>query len=133
MVDKVTSPAGEEFELADESANRVLVKGVVAVLDHRTQRLYSVKEGDMFLFADAAGNLDAEEAIGAGLYYKDTRFLSDYVLTVDGRTPLLLLCPRAGRAGALADAEEALASSGAEGWRVRSVELARVGAQVELA
>ncbi len=90
MVDKVTSPAGEEFELLSESANRVLVKGVVAVLDQRTERLYSVKEGDMFLFADAEGNLDAEEAIGAGLYYGDTRFLSDYVLTVDGRMPLLL-------------------------------------------
>ena len=90
MVDKVTSPAGEEFELANESANRVLVKGVVAVLDQRTERLYSIKEGDMFLYADAEGNLDAEEAIGAGLYYRDTRFLSDYTLTVDGRAPLLL-------------------------------------------
>ena len=90
MVDKVTSPAGEEFVLAGESANRVLVKGVVAVLDQRTERLYSIKEGDMFLFADAEGNLDAEEAIGAGLYYRDTRFLSDYMLTFDGRAPLLL-------------------------------------------
>jgi len=90
LVDKVTSPGGEEFELADESANRVLVKGVVAVLDQRTERLYSIKEGDIFLFADAEGNLDAEEAIGAGLYYRDTRFLSDYALTVDGRAPLLL-------------------------------------------
>ena len=90
MVDKVTSPAGEEFVLASESANRVLVKGVVAVLDQRTERLYSIKEGDMFLFADAEGNLDAEEAIGAGLYYRDTRFLSDYMLTFDGRPPLLL-------------------------------------------
>jgi homoserine kinase len=44
---------------------------------------------------------------------------------------LLLLCPRAARAGALADAQEALASSGAQGWRVRSVELARVGAHAE--
>jgi glycogen debranching enzyme len=90
LADKVTSPAGEEFELAGESANRVLVKGVVAVLDQRTERLYSIKEGDMFLYADAEGNLDAEEAIGAGLYYRDTRFLSDYMLTVDGRQPLLL-------------------------------------------
>jgi glycogen debranching enzyme len=90
LVDKVTSPAGEEFVLAGESANRVLVKGVVAVLDQRTERLYSIKEGDMFLFADAEGNLDAEEAIGAGLYYRDTRFLSDYMLTFDGRPPLLL-------------------------------------------
>jgi len=90
VADKVTSPEGEEFELADESVSRVLVKGVVALLDHRTQRLYSIKEGEMFLFADAAGNLDAEEAIGAGLYYRDTRFLSDYVLSLDDRSPLLL-------------------------------------------
>ncbi|HEX9342440.1 MAG TPA: amylo-alpha-1,6-glucosidase [Actinomycetota bacterium] len=90
MVDKVTSPQGEEFELADESVNRVLVKGVAAVLDQGTQRLWSTKEGDMFLCADAHGNVDAEAAIGAGLYYKDTRFLSDYMLTVDGHVPLLL-------------------------------------------
>ena len=87
---KVTSPQGEEFELADESVTRVLVKGVAAVLDRGTQRLWSTKEGDMFLCADGYGDVDAEAAIGAGLYYKDTRFLSDYLLTVNGRRPLLL-------------------------------------------
>jgi len=90
VADKVTSPQGEEFELADESVNRVLVKGVAAVLDQGTQRLWSTKEGDMFLCADAHGNVDAEAAIGAGLYYKDTRFLSDYLLTVNDHPPLLL-------------------------------------------
>jgi len=46
---------------------------------------------------------------------------------------LLVLCPRARRAAALADAEEALAASSAEGWLVRSVDLARIGAYTELA
>src|SRR4029453_4936166 len=88
--DKLTSPAGEEFMLADASVNRVLVKGVVAVMHARTERLWSTKEGDMFLCADAEGNLDAEQATGAGFYWKDTRYLSDFQLEVDGHGPLLL-------------------------------------------
>jgi glycogen debranching enzyme len=88
--DKLTSPAGEEFVLADASVNRVLVKGVVAVMHARTERLWSTKEGDMFLCADAEGNLDAEQATGAGFYWRDTRYLSDFRLEVDGHPPLLL-------------------------------------------
>ena len=90
MPDKLTSPAGEEFVLADASVNRVLVKGVVAVMHARTERLWSTKEGDMFLCADAEGNLDAEQATGAGFYWRDTRYLSDFRLEVDGHAPLLL-------------------------------------------
>ena len=41
---------------------------------------------------------------------------------------LLVLCPRPAAAGALADAEEAVAAAGAEGWRIRPLELARQGA-----
>src|SRR4029453_17707037 len=88
--DKLTSPAGEEFMLADASVNRVLVKGVVAVMHARTERLWSTKEGDMFLCADAEGNLDAEQATGAGFYWRDTRYLSAFRLEVDGHAPLLL-------------------------------------------
>jgi glycogen debranching enzyme len=86
----LTSPAGEEFVLADASVNRVLVKGVVAVMQTRTERLWSTKEGDMFLCADGEGNLDAEAATGSGFYWRDTRYLSDFRLEVDGRPPLLL-------------------------------------------
>jgi glycogen debranching enzyme len=88
--EKLTSPAGEEFVLADDSVNRVLVKGVVAVMHARTERLWSTKEGEMFLCADAEGNLDAENVTGSGLYWRDTRYLSDFVLDVDGNAPLLL-------------------------------------------
>jgi homoserine kinase len=48
---------------------------------------------------------------------------------VSGAGPsLLVLCPRPAAAGALADAEEAVAAGGAEGWRIRPLELARQGA-----
>ena len=48
---------------------------------------------------------------------------------VSGAGPsLLVLCPRPAAPGALADAEEALAATGAQGWQVRRLELARRGA-----
>jgi homoserine kinase len=48
---------------------------------------------------------------------------------VSGAGPsLLVLCPRPAAPGAVADAEEAVAASGADGWRVRQLELARGGA-----
>jgi homoserine kinase len=48
---------------------------------------------------------------------------------VSGAGPsLLVLCPRRAAAGVQADASEALAAAGAEGWRIRSLELARGGA-----
>ena len=48
---------------------------------------------------------------------------------VSGAGPsLLVLCPRPATPGVLADASEALAAAGAEGWRIRPLELARQGA-----
>jgi homoserine kinase len=48
---------------------------------------------------------------------------------VSGAGPsLLVLCPRPAAPGALADAEEALAATGAQGWQLRRLELARHGA-----
>jgi homoserine kinase len=46
---------------------------------------------------------------------------------------LLLLCTRSTLAHARVDAEEALAASGAEGWQVRNIDLARIGAYAETA
>jgi homoserine kinase len=41
---------------------------------------------------------------------------------------LLVLCPRPATKGALADAADAVAATGADGWRIQSLELARTGA-----
>ena len=49
---------------------------------------------------------------------------------VSGAGPsLLVLCPRPAAPGVLADAEAAVAAGGAEGWRIRPLELARHGAR----
>jgi homoserine kinase len=49
---------------------------------------------------------------------------------VSGAGPsLLVLCPRPAAPGVLADAEAAVAATGAESWRIRPLELARHGAR----
>ncbi len=55
-----------------------------------------IKEGDLFLVADEEGNVSAgEPGTGGGpgqmgLFSRDTRFLSRYELTLEGRRPVLL-------------------------------------------
>jgi homoserine kinase len=52
---------------------------------------------------------------------------------VSGAGPsLLVLCARSAQAAARADAEDALKIAGADGWRVRPLELARIGAHAEI-
>jgi homoserine kinase len=54
---------------------------------------------------------------------------SGHAAFLSGAGPsLLVLCPRPAAEGAMADAEAAVAASGAEGWRTRRLELARAGA-----
>ena len=81
--------SGEEFELDTEAATRVLNEGIAFVLSDEGGRLLATKEGEMFLYANEEGNLVGGFQ-GMGLYYRDTRFLSLYELTVDGRPPVLL-------------------------------------------
>jgi len=54
-----------------------------------TLSLLATKEGDMVLYADQEGNLRHGE-IGMGLYFRDTRFLSHYVMRIGGANPILL-------------------------------------------
>jgi glycogen debranching enzyme len=61
----------------------------VVVTDLASKTL-AVKEGDTFLYSDLEGNLDHEGDYGLGLYAKDTRFLSHFRLTINGRDPVLL-------------------------------------------
>jgi homoserine kinase len=54
---------------------------------------------------------------------------SGHAAFLSGAGPsLLVLCPRPAAEGAMADAEAAVAAAGAEGWRIRRLELARAGA-----
>jgi glycogen debranching enzyme len=61
----------------------------VLVTDIGTRTL-SVKEGETFLYSDTEGNLDDRKDYGLGLYHRDTRFLSHFMLRLSGRAPVLL-------------------------------------------
>ncbi|HKF00378.1 MAG TPA: amylo-alpha-1,6-glucosidase [Actinomycetes bacterium] len=89
VAQKVTSPEGEVFELADKTA---VPSGPAPASAHseRVEQLWSTKEGDVFLCADPEGNLNPTTSALVGLYCKDTRFLSELMLLIDGRVPLLL-------------------------------------------
>jgi glycogen debranching enzyme len=61
----------------------------VLVTDLASKTL-AVKEGETFLYSDLEGNLDHGGDYGLGLYSKDTRFLSHFRMTINGRAPVLL-------------------------------------------
>jgi glycogen debranching enzyme len=61
----------------------------VLVTDLASKTL-AVKEGDTFLYSDLEGNLDHGGDYGLGFYAADTRFLSQFRMTVNGRDPVLL-------------------------------------------
>ena len=52
--------------------------------------VHLIKDGDLFLLTDQAGNITKNEDRQYGLYAKDTRFLSRYELLVDNIKPLVL-------------------------------------------
>jgi glycogen debranching enzyme len=67
------------------------VEGVAPVLvTDLASKTLAVKEGDTFLYSDREGNLDHGGSYGLGLYARDTRFLSHFRMTVNGRDPVLL-------------------------------------------
>src|SRR5215207_11000180 len=61
----------------------------VLVTDLASKTL-AVKEGQTFLYSDLEGNLDHGGHEGLGLYSHDTRFLSHFRLTMNGRNLVLL-------------------------------------------
>jgi glycogen debranching enzyme len=50
----------------------------------------SILDGNTFVVSDRRGDLDATPTENHGLFLNDTRFLSRWVLTIDGRHPTLL-------------------------------------------
>ena len=67
------------------------VEGAAPVLvTDLASKTLAVKEGDTFLYSDLEGNLDHGGDYGLGLYSQDTRFLSAFRMTINGRDPVLL-------------------------------------------
>ncbi|MBA3690177.1 MAG: hypothetical protein H0W82_02050 [Actinobacteria bacterium] len=54
----------------------------------------SILEGSTFMVSDSIG--DVPDGVVAGLFHDDTRFLSKWVLTIDGERPRLLTSDTAG-------------------------------------
>ncbi len=64
--------------------------GVPVLVTDLANRTLAIKEGETFLYSDHEGNLDDRKDYGLGLYHRDTRFLSHFLLKVSGREPVLL-------------------------------------------
>jgi len=60
------------------------------LLTDLASKTLAVKDAETFLFSDLEGNLDHTGDIGLGLYAHDTRFLSHFHLTMNGRDLVLL-------------------------------------------
>jgi glycogen debranching enzyme len=52
--------------------------------------VHLIKDGDLFLLTDQAGNITKNENMQYGLYTKDTRFLSRYELFIENIKPFIL-------------------------------------------
>src|SRR5438128_9300820 len=74
----------------DDDAARSAQDVVPVLVTDLANRVLAVKEGETFLYSDTEGNLDDRKDYGLGLYHKDTRFLSHFVLKMSGREPVLL-------------------------------------------
>ncbi len=81
-LDRETPPA--------EVAPRRRVAGVPILVTDLANKTLAVKEGETFLYSDLEGNLDDRKDFGLGLYHRDTRFLSHFMMRLSGREPVLL-------------------------------------------
>jgi glycogen debranching enzyme len=82
------APVPPGFEV-DPEATALFNGRSTFVLSEDIVSLLATKEGDMFLYCEREGDLRSGRA-GMGLYYRDTRFLSDYRMQIGGRAPVLL-------------------------------------------
>ncbi len=50
----------------------------------------TIKEDDIFLVSDRLGDIPADGGLAVGLFYRDTRYLSLYELSINGQRPVVL-------------------------------------------
>jgi len=83
-------PSASADQPAEPVAERVQPSATPVLVTDLASKTLAVKEDDTFLYSDLEGNLDHGGDYGLGLYTADTRFLSYFRLTVNGRDPVLL-------------------------------------------
>jgi glycogen debranching enzyme len=54
------------------------------------RHVQTIKHEGLFLLSDRFGDIESDSPAALGLYFRDTRFLSRWVLRVDGKRPLYL-------------------------------------------
>src|SRR5438309_9528521 len=74
----------------DDEAPRTTPGAVPILVTDLANKVLAVKEGETFLYSDTEGNLDDRKDYGLGLYHRDTRFLSHFMMKLSGREPVLL-------------------------------------------
>jgi glycogen debranching enzyme len=84
-----TSPGGEQFDVLGR-AGPLRLRSAPGVLAEARQDLLVIKEGALFLCSRPSGDILPGYVSGEGLYTEDTRFLSEFRLTVGGKSPVLL-------------------------------------------
>ena len=89
-MEKYISPEGEEFIVEEQATNRILNEGIPFIIVDIKERRLTIKEDDLFVYADARGNITSDNTAGLGFYTADTRFLSCWELFLNGREPILL-------------------------------------------
>ncbi len=82
-----TERAREEEIKAEADAG---VSFYIAATGPETRVRRTLKHGDTFLVIDAHGDIGAAAGTSDGLFHRDTRFLSQLELRVNGMQPLLL-------------------------------------------
>src|SRR6202008_3291357 len=83
--DDMTAPAS--IPSTDEPVSPFYIPASAAVGIARANVL---KHGDCFAILDPFGNAQATGPAAEGLFFEDTRYLSQLALTIDGMRPLLL-------------------------------------------
>ena len=89
-LEKYVSPEGEEFVVEEQMTDRLLNEGVPFIIIDIKEKRLSIKEGDQFLYTNLQGVINVDNTAGLGFYSQDTRYLSCWELSLNGREPILL-------------------------------------------
>ncbi len=86
----LTLEVGGEIYTIDRELTAVLQSGIPAVLTACRHGREVIKQETLFLVSDTDGNVYPGCGCGMGLYASDTRFLSGWILRLEGHVPTLL-------------------------------------------
>ncbi len=81
------TPKGHHTVDARADADNFAITAEVSLVE---ERMRTLKHGDMFGVFDQRGDIRASPGATAGLFYQDTRYLSEFEVWIAGRPPVVL-------------------------------------------